>query len=70
VLAGVGDGQMLRDTTRRRVDERAIQCSHDHNEEDQDQDGHCLMMDCYDLLFFPCLVWSGLDKDTHSLYGS
>jgi hypothetical protein len=36
VLAGAGDGQMSRDMTKRKVDEEAIQCSHRHNEEDEE----------------------------------
>ena len=49
-LAGAGDGQMSRVMTRKKVDERATQCSHQHNEEDEGLDGDCSMMDCYDLL--------------------
>ena len=69
MLAGAGVGQMSRVMTRRKVDERAIQCSHQHNEEDEKLDGDCLMMDCYDLLLMFGPVWTRIPtaKMAHSV---
>lgn len=46
-----------------------IQCSHQHNEEDEGLDGDCLMMDCYDSLSVSDLFGPVWTKDTHSQYG-